>query len=112
MSHTILKFIVLTIFIIGIFVSNTMQHEKVHKAIYEDYGINADIHYTWLSGLFSGRLGYTQAYITNNTCPNECMLANEYNEIIGYNVSTLVTAICGAMILWLFVTEVRSLDNE
>lgn len=69
-----------------------LQHESAHIAIYEDYGIESKMHYTFNPGVPA----YVQA--TNAThyfrnCNETCRMLQTQNEIVGYNVITLVGTI-------------------
>jgi len=74
--------IALMIFIANIIIKTDVEsHEKVHKIIFEDYGINATIE-------LEGIGGYTIGMIPDNMSKEDyrfMMLAHEMNEIESYN---------------------------
>ena len=96
-----MKFIIFLAFIgfigfCGVFV---WQHEKVHQVIYEDYGIKSRIDlFNW------DFVAYTEA---ENECPNnDCRLAQEMTESIGYQLSPMYgILILGLLILFMLLEE-------
>jgi len=72
--------------LVGVLVdyTHTTEHELIHAKIFRDYGINSTININ----LF----GTSTTIPDNNTssnCNTNCKLANEQNEIVGYNFAML-----------------------
>lgn len=93
-------------------VSSVMQHEEVHKEIFKDYGIESEVEYTLFSGIFTGSMAHTSAYFNNSQCPLTCKQAHEYNEIVGYNVSSIILSLFLCILFWLVITTLRRMENE
>ena len=89
---------------------DTQQHEEIHKAIYEDYGINATIKYTYFS--LDGRMGVTTAYYKDGQCPDLCKFSNELNEIVNYNVTSVVNTALLVVMLYLFIQFLIAFKDE
>lgn len=103
-------FVLLILFIASV-VAGTLQHENVHKAIFTDYGIKSTVKYSWFRGIFTGTMGVTSAVYDSKECSDSCKLAHEINEVISYNLETLMFSIFGVALFWLITTEIRRTEN-
>jgi hypothetical protein len=87
-----------------------MQHENVHKLIYDNYNGNATIKYYFISGFWTSKFGETIPQ--NNTgCTELCILANEQNEIVGYNVESVIEALFLMTFLFILYSEIDKTDK-
>ena len=73
--------------------SITFYHEEAHKAIFATYGIKSTITQDWILGG-----GYTSP---EKKCTAQCDITQNYNEIIGYHMSSLVFNIW--CMLWFYL---------
>jgi hypothetical protein len=94
MRRWIFWIIYLVVFLCSM-LSFTYDHESVHQAIYDYYGINSTIYFA-LFDLSTGALAYT---IPDEPCPNDsCDLAQNVTEAVGYHAANLL------MSAWLMLT--------
>ncbi len=71
------------LFFLGIEYDNTIEHENVHKAIYNYYGYPATV-------TINGLSGHTQASIPVSEQDSKAMYPLHIeNEIIGYNLKSI-----------------------
>lgn len=72
----------------------TKQHEYVHQEIFRTYGINSTIYIEPIYS-FSTVQGYTlpNSEQYKNNCNESCKNLNLFNEIISYNIDTVVSSI-------------------
>jgi hypothetical protein len=75
-----------------------IQHENVHKAIYDNYGIDSEVHINYLT-----MSGYTITY-DGDKCTGDCEMLHSYNEIVSYNVDSIMFGIYGVGFIFLLVT--------
>lgn len=85
----------------------TDYHEDVHKDIFTKWGIE--------STKFTSPNPFAQAYVDPDTddyyakCDSNCKLANEMNEVVGYNVAPIYylmifqTCLFSLFLLWIFL---------
>jgi hypothetical protein len=87
---------------LGVFYGHVAMHEDAHVQIFRSYGVQSDWHYTLRGGVTSIS-NLSQA----NLCNENCEDLHELNEIIGYNVITIVLAIFGAAIILITFFSMR-----
>lgn len=78
------------IFLLAIYVvmmNHISLHEAIHKSIWEDYDINStiEINFKTISGTTTADLNEY-----NNKCNDYCKFQHNLNDIVGYNIVTLV----------------------
>lgn len=89
MGKLLFFLVILLISLGGIFYAHVTQHELVHVQIYKTYGIDSDWHYTY-SGGYTEVTNVTEAY----NCTEKCEELHLLNEIVGYNVLTILAGFC------------------
>lgn len=94
------------------------EHEEVHAQIYDDYGIaykkvnNLNpLNGNPITYLITGKAGYVQA-IGNNTdnCNEFCKLAHNNNEVVGYNVSSVIGTMFLILMFFVFYRFIMTDD--
>jgi hypothetical protein len=100
-------FIIFFISIILLFVVGTLSHERQHKQIYEDYGIESKMHIDW-RGFYVSPVNQTLA---NERCPMICQLSQEINDSVGYNVEALTGIVAVGFSFIIAMMELKWLDN-
>ena len=92
----LLIFVIQTAIILtGFYMSGLIMvgwHESVHKEIFKEYNISSNI--TINHWNLSGKTVPEE----NTTCPDDCLLAHNQNEIIGYTANGIMQ---GLWIIWL-----------
>lgn len=71
--------------IIGGFILFGYMHEKVHQGILEDYGIESQIEIGWKTGDLQ-TVYFDAANISEAQCNENCHLAHNINEVVGYHL--------------------------
>ena len=99
--------IIFTVFVFLSMGYQTYQHEKIHQIIYEHNGIESEIRYHPFK-LYAA----TYAYVKEGQCDKSCEQTHEFNEIVGYNVQTLLASMFLGIFFWWYVTETRRLDDQ
>ena len=81
-SSVRLMIIFFVLMFVGI-ATHTIYHEKVHASIFERYGLeNITINY-----------GLTSTTHAEGYCNADCVMLNQMNEVVGYNISGLIAMI-------------------
>ena len=93
------KNIILKLFLIAFFLITQINaiyyHELAHKEIYKHYGIDSEIGIN-----FKELYAYTYAKDITN-CNDNCILAHDINDIVGYNLLPSLSAIFSILLLLL-----------
>ncbi len=65
----------------------TITHEKTHKIIFKDYGVNSEIEIDYIM-----MTGTTTSINNSGRCNNEngCSMQHNLNEIVGYNAIVIM----------------------
>lgn len=63
-------------------------HEQVHQAIFRSYGVPSEVTINYFT-----MSGSTEAINHIELCDSNCELAHSINEIVGYNLATLIFVI-------------------
>ena len=95
--------------------TNVVTHERVHQLILADYGIDSDVKYNFKGFSNDSWVGITSP--TNSTeyfnkCNAYCQLANEMNEVVGYNFAILISVILVMFIIYLSVNTIKYSELE
>jgi hypothetical protein len=92
---------------------STEVHEQAHVAIFKNYNISSNFTINWWTG--SGAT-YPDTKTYYLYCDDSCKMAHSLNEIIGYNINTLIFAImCTAFIVGLImimIINMKSLEDR
>ncbi|MFW6129817.1 MAG: hypothetical protein ACOC56_01460 [Atribacterota bacterium] len=92
-------FIIFIFFVNGLFFLNT--HEKIHRVIFGNYGIESETNYLLMKGSAYTRPNQTQY---DEKCTENCRLANDLSEVVGYNVSVIMFSMwCGLISIMAFI---------
>jgi len=91
------------------FHTSVYQHEVAHQQIFAGYGIPSEIVYYYLPSTFNltklleSNMASTvyDGALYNERCTVECQLANDFNEAIGYNMSTIFMSLLILFVLYL-----------
>jgi len=98
MTKKLAGVILCTFMVIVILAVHVIKHEEVHKAIFEDYGCNnVTIEYSINGGLTSC-----------NDPQNYDIEGNQYhviNEIISYNLLTVIVLVYSFTLVWIAIKE-------
>ncbi|MCK9370034.1 hypothetical protein M0R04_09035 [Candidatus Dojkabacteria bacterium] len=95
--------------------SAVYSHEHVHQIIFRDYGIDSYVTYNYLFPINSGNIGETVPYnytLASERCNEICNQEHNYNEIIGYNYLSLLSAIAMFMMVVLFIWFTKHLISD
>jgi len=104
-----------TLLLVGTwYYTNVATHEHIHQSIYEDYGINSSIKYNFNPFSDKGWIGVTIPDSNSNygLCSDSCRLANEMNEVVGYNFAILISVILVMFIIYLSVNTIEYSELE
>lgn len=105
---TKVKIIFVFLIIVGIVMieyQDVKKHEIIHQGIFDDYGIESEIHMnTDLKKLWAGELAYTSASVSDyyTNCNDFCIMQQNLNEIINYNADTQMINIWFVFAMYLF----------
>lgn len=101
-GEVIFKFCVFLLFAFMIYLSFTFQHESAHKEIYRTYGIDSEIHVN--PNILSSQKAYTKATSGVENCSDNCVLAHNINEIVGYHLAVFIDLIIFFGFFYFFFT--------
>jgi hypothetical protein len=91
--------------LIGIF-AFTYMHESVHKAIFTDYNINSKIK------MFDGWDATTTPLGNYSNCKEDCILAHNINEAVGYHLITIYFMLGIELFIIIMILENLGGNNE
>ena len=92
-------------------VGTIVQHEMAHKQIFEHYHIKSYIHVATFNQMLKGYFAYTQPILEQNqTMPEQAVIQNNLNEIVGYNVQSIVGTMISLFFLFFMFKEVDKDD--
>ena len=112
MKPLLLKLIFLLVVFVGITIGFTLQHEQAHIRIYEEYHIPSKMHFQW-NLITPAYVQATNGSIAQENCNDTCTAAQINNEIVGYNVETIVVAMFGIFFLYLMYQEIdKESEND
>jgi len=100
--------IVFLFFILGANINSMIEHEKLHKIIFEEYNINSTITY------FDGLTPDPKTTPDNNStgiCNDYCELSHNINEAIAYNLDSYFFMIGVGLLMIIFLLEINTNDN-
>lgn len=88
--------------------SHTWAHEKVHQTIYEEYGIDSEIHINNpINSMATGIAGYTEVTSDNaEDCDWLCRSLHLENEIYGYNIGSIILAMFTCMMILILISYI------
>lgn len=110
-SNIYLLGMILLWLLIGLFyVLSTISHERIHQAIYRHYGIQSEVHYSFLS--FTGVSGTTRAIGDVSRCTEACFTSHELNEIVTYNLTDVTMFIAFMFMIYLLIEGMKAVNDE
>ena len=111
-----LFFIVLTVLsLYAVDMAIVQSHEEAHQNILNDYGIknHIELNYNPLSNKsYLGRTIADNKTLYRINCNDSCILQNNFNEIVGYNVESLIFAIFIIHILYISYNEFNKIEER
>jgi hypothetical protein len=88
-----------------------VSHETIHQLIYDDYNITSEIKYNL--NPFSENMGMTLIDSSDDVkCTTNCQLAQEINEIIGYNSQIFLYLAFFLVFIFLMIKMNDSLEDN